>query len=154
MYQEQNIHIKTTPATKPLLHKDADGLGRKHSWNYIQAIGMLKYLEGTSRPDISMATYQAARFYIAPKVSHERAVHLIGRYVKATKDKRIIFESDRNKGLECYVDADFAGGWDKADSGNPEAVLSRTRYVLMYVNCPVLFCSKLQTEIALSTTES
>ena len=48
----------------------------------------------------------------------------------------------------------IAGGWDKADSGHPEAVLSRTGYVLMYANCSVLFCSKLQTEIALSTTEA
>ena len=50
--------------------------------------------------------------------------------------------------------ANFAGDWDKADSENPEAFLSRTGYVLMYANCPVLFCSKLQTEIALSTTEA
>ena len=42
--QEDNINIKTTPATKPLLHKDVDGLERKHSWNYRQAIGMLTYL--------------------------------------------------------------------------------------------------------------
>ena len=141
--QDNNINIKTTSATKPLLHKDEDGLERKHSWNYRQPIGMLTYLQGTSRPDISMATYQVARFCIAPKLSYERAVHRIGRYLKATKDKEIIFTPDGDKGLECYVDADFAGGWDKADSGNPEAVLSRTGYVLMYANCPVLFCSKL-----------
>ena len=29
--QECNIHIKTTSATKPLLHKDVDGLERKYS---------------------------------------------------------------------------------------------------------------------------
>ena len=60
--QEKNINVKTTPATKPLLHKDTDGLKRKHTWNCRQAIGMLTYLHGTSRPDISMATYQVARF--------------------------------------------------------------------------------------------
>ena len=80
-------------------------------------------------------------------------MHRIGRYLKATKDKGMVFTPNGDKGLECYVDADFAGGWDKADSRNPEAVLSRTGYVLMYAKCPVLFCSKLQTEIALSTTE-
>ena len=101
-----------------------------------------------------MATYQVARFCIAPKLSHERAVNRIGRYLKATKDKEIIFTPDGDKGLECYVDANFAGGWDKADSGNPEVVLSKTGYVLMYANCPVLFCSIFQTEIALSTTEA
>ena len=152
--QESNINEKPTPATKPLLHKDIDGLPRKFKWNYRQAIGMLTYLQGTSRPDIAMAVHQAARFTNDPKLSHERAVHRIARYLKATKDKGIIYDPKSVKGVECYVDADFAGGWDKADSGNPEAVLSRTGYVLMYANCPVLWCSKLQTEIALSTTEA
>jgi len=32
--------------------------------------------------------------------------------------------------------------------------MSWTGYVILYVNCPVIWCSKLQTEIALSTTES
>ena len=66
----------------------------------------------------------------------------------------MIFTPNGDKGLEYYVDTDFTGGWSKTDSGNPEAVLSRTGYVLMYANFPVLFCSNLQTEIALSTIES
>jgi len=56
--------------------------------------------------------------------------------------------------LECYVDADFAGGWNKADANNADAVMSRTGYVLMYAGCPLTWCSKLQTEVALSTTEA
>ena len=32
--------------------------------------------------------------------------------------------------------------------------MSRTGYVINYANCPIIWCSKLQTEIALSTTES
>ena len=52
------------------------------------------------------------------------------------------------------MNTNFARGWDKADSGNPEVVLSRTGYVLMYTNYLVLLCSKLQTEIALSITEA
>ena len=79
--QEKNINTKTTLATKIFLHKDSDGLERKYSWNYRQAIGVLMYVQGTSRPDISMAVHQAARFCIDPKLSYERAVHKIGRYL-------------------------------------------------------------------------
>ena len=61
---------------------------------------MLTYLQEKSRPDIYMATHQAARFFIDPKLPHERAVHRIGRYLKATKDKGIIFRPDGSKGLE------------------------------------------------------
>ena len=57
-----------------------------------------------------MATHQTARFYLAPKLSRERVVHKIGRYLKATKDKGMIFTPNGDKGLECYVDADFEGG--------------------------------------------
>jgi hypothetical protein len=32
-------------------------------------------------------------------------------------------------------------------------VLSRTGFVICYTNCPLIWCSKLQTEIALSTAE-
>ena len=56
--------------------------------------------------------------------------------------------------MECYVDADFSGGWDKAGASNLEAVMSRTGYVIKYANCPVLWCSKLQTEIVISTTKA
>ena len=53
---DKNINIKPTPTIKSLLHKDLEGL-KKHSWNYRQAIGMLTYLQGTTRPDISMTTH-------------------------------------------------------------------------------------------------
>ena len=57
-------------------------------------------------------------------------------------------------GLEFYADADFAGGWPSCDHTNPECVLSRMGFVIIYARCPLTWCSKLQTKIALSTTEA
>ena len=111
-------------------------------------------MTGTFRPDIAMAVHQAARFCTNPKLSHERAVSRIGKYLLGTKDKGIIMKPDRSKGLECFVDADFAGGWNQNDATDADTVMSRTGYVIMYAGCPVLWCSKLQTEIALSTVEA
>ena len=91
-----------------------------------------------------MATHQYSIFYIEPKFSHERAIHMIGRYLKG-KGKGVIFKPNKDIGVECYMDTDVAGGWDKDDSGSPEAVLPRTRYDLMYSNYSILWCSKLQT---------
>ena len=71
-----------------------------------------------------------------------------------TQKRGIIYKPDCSKGLECYVDADFAGGWIQANASNAENVLSRTGYVIMYANCPILWVSRLQTEIALSTAEA
>ena len=147
-------NTKPTPAVKPLLHKDLKGESRKNNWNYRQAIGMMTYLQATTRPDIAMAVHQCARFSIKPMLSHERAVRRIGRYLLGNKDKGIIFKPNMEKGLECYVDADFAGGWSKEDVDQPDTVLSRTGFVVFYAGCPLVWASRMQTEIALSTAEA
>jgi hypothetical protein len=101
-----------------------------------------------------MAVHQCARFSINPKRLHEQAFMRIGRYLLSTKEKGMIYRPDRLKGIEVYVDADFAGGWDPTDPMNAESIYSRTGYVICYAGCPVYWQSKLQTEIALSTAEA
>ena len=48
----------------------------------------------------------------------------------------------------------ISGGWSQADANNAENSMSHTGYVINYSRCPVLWCRKLQIEIALSTTEA
>ena len=115
---------------------------------------MLNYLQASTRPDLAFSVHQCARFSQDPKLSHEQAVRRIGRYLLGTKERGIYYTPDKSKGIEVYVDAGFAGGWSNADADNPENVLSRTGYVIQYANCPLVWSSKLQTEIALSTAES
>jgi hypothetical protein len=86
--------------------------------------------------------------------SHELAIMQIGRYLCDNTNRGIIYKVDRSMGLEVYADADFAGGWSAADWDNADNVLSQTGFVICYANCPVIWCSKLQTEIALFTTEA
>ena len=56
--------------------------------------------------------------------------------------------------LDCYVDADFAGLWNVEHCDDPVCVKSRTGYLFKLANCPLLWVSKLQTEIALSTRDA
>jgi hypothetical protein len=144
----------STPVAKGLLHRDLAGKPRKLSWKYRTAVGMLSYLQNMSRPEIAMAVHQTARFSNQPMLSHEKSIMRLGRYLLDTRKRGIIYKPDKSLGLECYVDADFAGGWSQADSDNAENVLSRTGYVIMYANCPIHWVSRLQTEIALSTAEA
>ena len=51
---------------------------------------MLNYLQAT-RPDIAMAVHQCARFSNDPKITHERAVMRIGKYLRGTKDRGVHF---------------------------------------------------------------
>ena len=121
---------------------------------YRSVVGMLGYLSGTSRPELAMAVHQCARFTNMPMLSHERAIQRICRYLLSTRNQGMIYKPNFSLGLQCYVDADFAGGWNQLDADNPENLMSRTGYVIMFAGCPILWSSKLQTEITLSTTEA
>ena len=69
-----------------------------------------------------MTTHQCALFNIDPHLSHEQAVKRIGRYLFDTRDTGMIYRPDIKRGLECYVDADFSGGWKDGNHDSPELV--------------------------------
>ncbi len=69
-------------------------------------------------------------------------------------DKGIILKPDPDEGIKCFVDADFAGGYYNETKDEAISVYSRTGYVIFYYGCPVLWVSKLQSKLILSTVES
>jgi hypothetical protein len=144
---------KETPVTAPL-GKCTDAPGPSGAINYRSIVGMLMYLVGNTRPDCSFATHQCARFSHAPRLPHEVAVKRIGRYLLGTRDGGIILRPSKTVKLDCYVDADFAGVWGHEAADDKASVKSRTGYYMLLGNVPVLWASKLQTEIALSTMEA
>jgi hypothetical protein len=120
-------------------------------------IGMLGYLQGHSRSNTTFSTSQCARFIHCTKRSHEEALERIGQYLKATGDKGLIVHPKNHKGrldIDCYVDADFAGLWGYEDKQDPSCVKSRTGYVIFIADCPVVWVSRLQTDITTSTMEA
>jgi hypothetical protein len=147
---------KDIPApTSVLLRRHTHSEDFDRHFDYRSVIGKLNYLEKCTRPDIAYATHQCARFCIDPKKEHGKAVKWIGRYLLATKDKGLILRPDPSKALECYADADFAGNWHKEDAEiDIDTARSRTGYLVTFAGCPLTWQSKLQTEIALSTTEA
>ena len=142
-----------TPANVTLT-KPASGEDRNQSWNYQSIISMMMFLASSTRPDILFAVHQCAKFNSCPKRIHEEAVKRIGRYLKRTADKGTILTPNETNKLDCYVDADFAGGFDHENALDKTSVLSRTGYSITFSGCPILCVSKMQTEIALSTTEA
>jgi hypothetical protein len=77
------------------------------------------------------------------------------RYLAGTKTKGLTLRADPSKSFEVHVDCDFAGNWFKDDAvDDPSTAKSRTGCIISYGGCPVLWASKLQTEVVLSTTES
>ena len=152
-FEHDSDRSKSTTAVKPNVSKDENGPSRKHKWHYKLVIGMLNYLEKTTRLDIAFAVHQCARFYKDPKLLHKQAVYQIIRYLIRTKKNALVFQPDNKAGIKYHVDADFLGNWSQFNLENPASVLLRTGFVITYAKCPLVWASKLQTETSLPTTE-
>ena len=151
----ERVKTHDTPACDTrLLDNDPNGLPRMGTWKYRSVVGALSYLQAMVRPDITMSVQQCARFCNNPQKQHEEAVKRICRYLLKTKDRGLIFRPDPSRGLECYVDADWAGSWQDRLSNDPLSTHSRTGYVILYAGCPIVWASKMQTLVSLSTTEA
>ena len=152
---DEKVKTKTIPAcSSRILKKHQDSEPFDKSFNYRSVIGKLNYLERGSRSDIAYITHQCARFTENPKKEHGQAIRWLGRYLKETRDKGTILRPNRHKNLEVYVDADFAGNFDREDTQDRDTARSRHGYILMLHGCPLTWKSQLQTEITLSSTES
>lgn len=153
---QDNVKTKSTPAmASKILTRDSDGATFDGSFHYRSIIGKLNYLEKGTRSDISYITHQCARFTDCPKESHAKAIRWLARYLKGTRDKGLIIKPEEGKGLELFVDADFSGNWDPKEAGSDrDTARSRHGYIVRYEGVPLIWKSQLQSEIALSSTES
>ena len=152
---DEKVTTKKTPATSSkmlLRHSDSEPFDK--SFDYRSVIGKLNYLEKGSRSDIAFITHQCARFTANPKKEHGDAIRWLGRYLKGTRDKGTILMPKEGKDLEVYVDASFAGDWNPEETWDRDTARSRHGYFIMYAGCPIIWKSQLQTEIAMSSTES
>ena len=135
---------KKLPAlSSKILLKNQDSEDFDQSFRYRSIIGKLNYLEKRTRRDISYSTHQCARFVEQPKDKHENAIRQIVRYLIGSKDKGMTIEPDLSKGLEVYVDSDFAGNWDNSDSSNKDPARPRHGYYITYNGVLPLWKSQL-----------
>ena len=79
------------------------------------------------------------RFSVNPMRSHKLAIMRINCYLCNNCERGVIYKVDKSKGIEVYVDADFAGGWSSAYSENADNILLRTGFVIRYGNCPIIW---------------
>ena len=147
---------KPVPAKVSLqLHAFKDQPVFNLDFNYRSVVGKLNYLAQTTRPDIMYATHQIAKYSSDPREPHGEAILYLVRYLKKTRDLGICFKPNPEKGFECYCDADFSGNWNKQFANvDPSTSKSRSGWIMFYAGCPVCWASKLQSQVALSTTEA
>ena len=78
----------------------------------------------------------------------------ICRYIQAIKDNGLVLNLPKKVVVDCYADAYFSEMWGNGYLQDPILARSRTIFVVIFANCPLLWVSKLQTEISLSTLHS
>ena len=71
-----------------------------------------------------------------------------------TRTKGIYIKPSQDIQVDCYVVADFAGLWGFEHDQDLTCVKSRTCYLIEFMSCPLIWVSKLQTQIALNPMES
>jgi hypothetical protein len=113
------------------------------------------YLANNTRCDIAFATHQCARFSNNPHEPHAKAVIHIALYLNGTKDLGTFITPDTPQmTLDCFADADFAGGFKVEDPNDPRCVKSRTGFVITLGITLIIWGSRPQSETALSTMEA
>jgi len=145
------------PQLTPLPHKcvlverapDEDPLPPQSPYRAL--VGSLLYVAMWTRPDISFAVSQVARFQQDPSENHWHAAKHILRYLKGTRDLGLTFRANANGDVRAghlrgYVDA----SWGE----DPSTRKSQSGFVFTLGNAAIAWKSKLQTTVALSSTEA
>ena len=97
---EHSNGLPTPTKVEAPLGTDVNGSEAKRDWpnSYASVIEMMLYLASNTRPYISFAVHQCARFTHNTKISHEAVVKRICRYLQGTKDNGLVFNPSKETG--------------------------------------------------------
>ena len=141
-----NCKPVSTPADlSSNLEKAADDSDLFDVEKYQSAVGGLLYLSSRTRPDITYAVCNVAKYCSKPTNKHWTAVKRIFRYLKGTVNLGILY-THCSSDVIGYSDADWAG--DKSDRR------STSGYCYVLGRGVVSWRSNKQTCVALSTAEA
>eukprot|EP00957_Ditylum_brightwellii_P003354 254137-Ditylum_brightwellii.AAC.1 len=74
------------------------------------------------------------------------------KYLAATKNACLFLDPKVERSFEVHADSDFVGHWYRPTMvDDASTAKSRSGYVVSYAGCPIIWASKLQTQVALST---
>ena len=140
MDEAKPVATPVDTSTKLVKATDDDMSFDQHQ--YQSAVGSLMYLSVATRPDITYAVSNVAKFSAEPTTSHWTAVKRIMRYLRGTTHLGLLFSSKAMGDCVGYSDADWGGDLDdrKSTSG----------YVFQISGGPVSWRSKKQTCVACS----
>jgi hypothetical protein len=115
---------------------------------YVSAVGVLMYLAIATRPDIAFAVGVLCRFMANPGPEHWKAVKHLFCYLRGTCNFRLTYKPNPSAPypFHAYSDTDHGANFDNGRS--------TSAYVVKIGSGAVLWMSRLQSIVALSTTEA
>ena len=138
-----------------VLFKDSEGKPRKTNFSLLVSNWSIElpdifYSSGYSvrhPPVLTLLHWPKAQPQSSCKVNHALPQAVLTM-------KALQWPLTKAKAFNAMIDANFAGTFNKPNTSDPTSCLSWTGYVISYANCPILWSSKMQSIITLSTTEA
>ena len=97
-----NVFTGPIPAGTILCSEDTNSLDNEESNLYRRVVGSTIYLANNTRPDISYAVAQLARFMLKPSPIHLQHAKQLLRYLNRTRTLGISYSSRLKEGLHTY----------------------------------------------------
>jgi hypothetical protein len=115
---------------------------------YVSTVGALIYLAIATRPDIAHAVGVLCRFMSKPGPAHQKAAKHLFRYLRGSVDYCLTYAPDPSSSqlFTTYSNTDHGG--------NPDNGRSTSAYAVKMGTGDVSWMSRLQSIVALSTTEA
>ncbi|MBW0522184.1 hypothetical protein O181_061899 [Austropuccinia psidii MF-1] len=134
-----NSHL--TPATEAKL-KEFNNLKIK----FRSAIGSLNYLSTATHPDLSFAVSTLSQYLEKTGIKHWSAFLHVLKYRKGSQELGLLYKRSKHNRIEAYSDTDW---------GNCRATTrSVTGYLAKFNDCTVLWKSRKQPTVLISTAEA
>lgn len=149
-FQMTNCNPVSTPL-EPGTRLSCDDDGQRSAAlkaEYRRLIGSLMYLAVGTRPDLALTLSKLSRVLANPTATHMRVAKRVLRYLRGTLNLGLVYRKTnmQHNVLVGYADADWAGCVDTRRS--------TTGWFFRLNGGPVSWLSKLQSLVALSTTEA
>jgi hypothetical protein len=140
----ENCKPISTPAAVDLKLVKEDSSKPVSQTDYQSMIGSLLYLAISTRPDISYSVGALSKFNACPTETHLTAVKRVFRCLQGTRQLMLKYSK---------VDSEVVGYCD-ASWGDNEDRHSTTGVVFLCANSPIVWFSKRQPTVAISTAEA
>ena len=137
----------STMLNEQMCPQTAEETARMAKLPYKSILGQVLFIAITARPDLATAVSACGKFAHKPGKEHWLALMRILSYLQGTKDLELVLGGCATSiTLSAYSDADWAGDLDRRKS--------RSGYIILMNESPIIWSWKLQLSVALSSTEA